>query len=68
MLLYAWLILYHGRIKKSKRLLFVGCSFSLVLITLGYNGNTETCWPEEYDSQSRELEQLCPWPYILGSL
>lgn len=57
MLLYAWLILYHGEIKKSKRLFFASCSFSLVLVTLGDNGNAETRWPEEYDSQSRELKE-----------
>ena len=68
MLLYAWLILYHGEIKKSKRPFFACCSFSLVLVTLGDNGNAETRWPEEHDSQSRELERSCPWPYILGLL
>lgn len=69
-ILYAWLILYHGEIKKRKRkrLLFAYCSFSLALVTLGDNENAERHWPEKYDSQLRELEQSCPSPYILGSL
>lgn len=63
----ARLILYHIEIKKTKSLSPPHCSFSFVLVTLGDNGNTETRWPEKQDSQLRELQQLCPWPYILGS-
>lgn len=67
--LYAWLILYHREIKKKKkRLLFAYCSFPLAVVTMGDNENVEAHWQEKYDSQSRELEQLYPWPYILGSL
>lgn len=56
------------RLKRQKAFSPHYCSFSFVLVTLGDNGNIETHWPEKYDSQLRELQKLCPWPYILGSL